>query len=149
MNPEMLLILLIAVSVAVFVGEPLIRRSASDLSAEAGDPIFEQLSLQKETLYTAIRDLEFDFHTGKVDQKDYTKLRQHLETEALQILRQLDDADPNAGLESDLEQQILALRQQTPGQLHAACLPPCPRCGVILLGGENFCPSCGRPLLSA
>jgi hypothetical protein len=149
MSPEMLLMLLIAVSVVVFVGEPLLRRSASDMSVEAGDPIFEQLSLQKEMLYTAIRDLEFDFHTGKVDQKDYTNLRQHLETEALQVLRQLDEADPGAGLEGDLEQEILALRRQTPVQLHAACLPPCPRCGVILQGGENFCPSCGRPLLSA
>ena len=34
-------------------------------------------------LYGAIRDLDFDFQTGKVDQKDYAELRQQLEREAV------------------------------------------------------------------
>jgi hypothetical protein len=148
MSSETLLIFLIAVSVIVFIGEPLIRRSAPAVSVEPGDHVLEQLSLQKETLYTAIRDLEFDFHTGKVDQKDYANLRQHLEAEALHVLRQLDEVEPFAGLESELERQILAFRQQPPVQPRSAFPSPCPHCGVILQGSENFCPSCGQPLLS-
>ena len=107
------------------------------------------MSLQKETLYTAIRDLEFDFHTGKVDQKDYTNLRQHLESEAVQILQQLDEVDPLAGLDGELERQILALRQHPLSKGAAVSTLLCPGCAATLQGHENFCPSCGRPLLPA
>ncbi len=67
---------------------------------------------QKDTLYTAIRDLVFDFQTGKVDQQDYVELRQQLEREAVQVLRLLDTSDPGAVLDAALEQHIARLRQR-------------------------------------
>jgi hypothetical protein len=149
MSMDIMVILLMAVGVVVFVGEPLVRRARQPGYVPSGDHELEQLGLQKETLYTAIRDLDFDFQTGKVDQKDYTELRQQLEGEAVHILRRIDAADPLAGLDQDLERQIIALRR------HQVALPPvlpqshCPGCGVRLQGDENFCPTCGRPLLSA
>jgi hypothetical protein len=145
----LLILLLIAVSVVIFVGEPLIRRSIPSALAGTPDHTLEQLTLQKETLYTAIRDLDFDFHTGKVDQKDYTNLRQRLEDEALQVLHQLDDADPLVGLDSELERQILTFRQRTSSTLHSTSPITCPGCAATLEGRENFCPSCGQQLLSA
>ena len=50
-----------------------------------------------------MRDLAFDFQTGKVDQQDYTELRQQLAGEAVQVLRLLDASDPGAALEAVLE----------------------------------------------
>lgn len=149
MNLEVLLMLLIAVSVVAFVGEPWLHRQAAAApadTAETADHRLEQLLLQKDTLYMAIRDLDFDFRTGKVDQKDYTSLRQQLETDALQILRQLDEVDPLAVLDSELERQILALRQQTPATGPAALSVACCGCGTTLQGSENFCPACGQPV---
>ncbi len=85
----------------------------SSKRAAEGDDDTERLLLQKEMLYGAIRDLDFDFQTGKVDQKDYAELRQQLEREAVQILRQLDAADPLVALDHEIEQQVLALRRHS------------------------------------
>jgi len=71
-----------------------------------------RLLLQRDTFYTALRDLEFDFQTGKVDQKDYTELRQQLEREAVYILHLLDAPDSCTPLDAALEQHIALLRQR-------------------------------------
>ena len=149
MSPETLLLLLIAVSVLVFIGEPLVRQKLPSALLHSPDQRVEQLSLQKEMLYVAIRDLDFDFHTGKVDQKDYANLRQHLESEAVQILRQLDEVDPLTGLDGEIERQILALRQSSPVKRSPTSALLCSSCAATLQGSENFCPACGQPLLPA
>jgi hypothetical protein len=83
-------ICLMAICLVVGVGEPLVRRRSYGVRGAESDNETERLLLQKEMLYGAIRDLDFDFQTGKVDQKDYAELRQQLEGEAMQVLRQLD-----------------------------------------------------------
>lgn len=149
MSLDTIVILLIAVGTVVFVGEPLVRQvSHSPLTGDSG-PEMERLSLQKETLYTAIRDLDFDFQTGKVDQKDYAELRQHLEGEALQLLRQLGAVDPLAELDTELERQIYVLRQQRISPPYLPSQGTCLRCGSTLQGDEHFCPACGQPLMSS
>ena len=152
MSLDTIIIFLMAVGTVVFVGEPLVRRvfypaSASE-SAPESEQALERLSLQKETLYTAIRDLEFDFQTGKVDRKDYTELRQRFEEEAIQLLRQIDAVDPLIELDNELEHQIHALRQQRLSHLVLSSQNTCPRCRNTLQGDENFCSSCGQPLMS-
>ena len=108
---DLLLILGLILSTAGLVGAPFMHRQRpcreDDISASAS----AGLLLQKDTLYTAIRDLEFDFQTGKVDQKDYAELRQQLEREAVHVLRLLDALDPCTALDAALEQHAL-LRQR-------------------------------------
>ena len=152
MSLNTIVIFLVAVGTVIFVGEPLVRRAFHPAFADESEPESEQalerLSLQKETLYTAIRDLDFDFQTGKMDQKDYTELRQHFEGEAIQLLRQIDAVDPLIELDNELERQIHALRQQRLSHLDLSSQSTCPRCSGMLQGDENFCPSCGQPLMS-
>jgi rubrerythrin len=143
MSLDVLVILCMALGLVVFVGEPLVRQTANSGWHSEDTPEMERLSLQKETLYTAIRDLDFDFQTDKVDEKDYAELRHHLEDEALQILRQIDDVDPLAMLDVELERQILALRQHRASRTRLS-QGTCSGCGAILRGDENFCPSCGQ-----
>ena len=102
--------------------------------------------LQKEMLYGAIRDLDFDFQTGKVDQKDYAELRQQLEREAVQILRQLDAADPLIALDHEIEHQVFALRRHSASTGCGSSRESCFGCGTPLENGENFCPCCGQVL---
>lgn len=144
MSIDVVVILLMAIGFVVFVGEPFVRRTAAYWLTHDEQPEVEILSLQKETLYTAIRDLDFDFQTGKMDKTDYTELRGRLEGEALQVLRSLDDVDPLAALDKDLERQILDLRRQP-----RATDDVCRGCGAALEGGEKFCPSCGQSLISS
>jgi hypothetical protein len=145
MSPEFALIFLIGVAIVVFVGQPLVTRAAHSSPTDAVGQDFERLSVQKETLYSAIHDLDFDFQTDKMDREDYAAMRQHLEAEALQILRQIDRIDPLAELDNELERQILALRQAPPQ--HPSPSTPmvsCIACSARLHGTENFCPVCGH-----
>ena len=103
---DLVVICLMAMCVVIGVGEPLARRWSYKVHEQESDDDTERLLLQKEMLYGAIRDLDFDFQTGKVDQKDYAELRQQLEREALQILRQLDAADPLVALDHEIEHQV-------------------------------------------
>jgi hypothetical protein len=142
----MLIVVLIATGLVIFLGEPLVRREQATLPISAQALEAEQLSLHKETLYTAIRDLDFDYHTGKVDQQDYTVLRQQLEDEAIQILQALDNVDPLAALDSELERQIAALRQPFADEAVGPTWCQCPRCDTRVPGDERFCAACGQTL---
>ena len=95
-------------------------------------------------LYVAIRDLDFDFQTGKVDQKDYNELRQQLEREAVHILRQLDAVDPLVAFDNEVEQQVMILRRRHASTAYGAGREMCARCHTYLENDENFCPSCGQ-----
>jgi hypothetical protein len=144
---DLVVMMLMAIGIIVFVGEPLLRGQLPEpRQSESGSEV-EQLTLQKEMLYTAIHDLDFDFQTGKVDQQDYTELRRNLEEEAMQTLRQLDTVDPFTVLDDELERQIVALRQSSPPPATPKGL--CPGCGAKSQTGENFCAYCGQPLHSA
>jgi rubrerythrin len=145
MTLEFIIILLMGIAVVVFVGQPLVIRVSPYLSTDVAEQELERLSAQKEMLYTAIHDLDFDFQTSKVDREDYAAMRHHLETEAIEILQQIDRADPLAELDSDLERQILVLRQPSPPHIFSTTTVTCTTCGVRLHGNENFCPACGHP----
>ena len=148
---DLIIMVLIAAGLVIFIGEPLVRRHTRETLDSAQDQVVEQLTLQKETLYTAIRDLDFDYHTGKVDEHDFTELRSRLENEAIDLLRALDEVDPLASLDDELERQIAALRQ-TPSATAVAALnglstpSACTHCGTLLQGDENFCAACGHAL---
>lgn len=144
---DVVVMILMAVGLVVFLGEPLVRRHASDLRQSSSERELEQLTLQKETLYTAIYDLDFDYHTGKVDQHDYTELRHDLEEEAIQTLRQLDAVDPMAALDGELERQIAVLRQSH--LPHPTREDGCPSCGARRQDDGNFCAYCGQSLRPA
>ncbi|MDH3602473.1 MAG: zinc ribbon domain-containing protein [Candidatus Tectomicrobia bacterium] len=148
---DLIILVLIAAGLVIFIGEPLVRRHPHETLDSAQDREVDQLTLQKETLYMAIRDLDFDYHTGKVDEQDFTELRSRLENEAIAILRDLDKIDPFAGLDDELECQIAALRQTRSATAVAALSDlsapsVCTHCGTPLQGDENFCAVCGHSL---
>ncbi len=100
---DLILILGITLSIAGLVGAPFMHRPRPCRKEDTGASTSADLLLQKDTLYTAIHDLEFDFQTDKVDQKGYVELRQQLEWEAVHVLRLLDALDSCTPLDATLE----------------------------------------------
>jgi hypothetical protein len=125
---DLILILGMTMSMVVLVGEPFVRCPRRSPADDPSASVRAGLLRQKDTLYTAIRDLVFDFQTGKVDQQDYVELRQQLEREAVQVLRLLDTNDPVAALDAALEQHIARLRQRPTGISPVS--PPARACAV-------------------
>lgn len=149
MSVDGLFILLVAVGLAIFVGAPLFQQRFGDRLENAETHELERLTLHKETIYTAIRDLDFDLQTDKVDHHDYRELRHHLEAEAVELLQRIDEVDPLAGIDDEIERQVLAVRQRlrTP-DMQQALRGLCSNCHAIRQGDEKFCPFCGQPLNS-
>ena len=143
---DVALICLMAIGLVVCVGEPLVRRAAYTSHGREEHNGAESLVLQKEMLYGAIRDLDFDFQTGKVDQQDYGALRRQLEGEAVHILRQLDAVDPLVMFDNEIERQVLGLRRHHTSIVCGSSPETCPGCGTLLDSGDNFCAACGQAL---
>jgi hypothetical protein len=140
---DLFVLLLLAAGLVVFIGEPLLaQRSLRPVETQPPTQAIERLNQQKESLYTAIQDLDFDYQTGKVDQRDHAELRRQLEGEAIETLRELDGIDPLAALDETLEQQIARLRVAPSANIPST--EGCAKCGTDYPYDASFCAVCGQ-----
>lgn len=86
--------LLIAVLAVAFVAAPFffMTRRLSEPAAKdpgASDALADLLA-EKETVYAAIQELDFDFKSGKLSAEDHEMLRRRQEEHAATILKRID-----------------------------------------------------------
>ena len=87
---EVLLALALLAVVAWFVAGPL--RVARAERAAGEDPRLADLEARKEAKYREIRDAELDREQGKLSEADWRAADAELRREAIEILRQIDEA---------------------------------------------------------
>lgn len=96
----LIVLAVIAVSFALITG-PL--RAVRHTRSDAGDRLAD-LEAARDAKYQELRDAEMDLRTGKLSDDDYQAIDQTLRTEAIEILRRLDDAseprEPGSSLPS-------------------------------------------------
>jgi hypothetical protein len=80
--------LAIVVLVAVYVAQPLVTRTRVKVSADESPR--DKLLAERDALYAAIRDLDFDFQTGKLLEVDYRAARGEYTACGVEILKELD-----------------------------------------------------------
>ena len=97
-----------------------------DLGPEAAE--VEELPgvRERESIYSAIRDLEHDHETGKIAEADYTAMSEELRARAIDLLRR--------------EREGVAAAERTAAPSH------CDGCGAEVRDTDRFCSRCGRPL---
>jgi hypothetical protein len=87
---DFLIILVVIAVVVVVIVAPLRSRRA----AEAGESAARaDLEAARDAKYREIRDAELDYRTGKLSEADWRALDRGLRTEAVDILRRLDELD--------------------------------------------------------
>ena len=86
---------------------------------------------RRESVLSALRDLDFDFKTGKVSEEDYQPLRAQLIVEAAQ------DLEAEKREEQQLEALIQTRRNTQAGKV------TCEHCGASMEAGQPFCSTCG------
>ncbi len=180
MTPQVTMILMLAVTVgaALYVAWPLLfgRVRAEDyLALEGAEPALQRLYVQRDGVYAAMKELEFEFATGKLSEHDFQQLQERYKRKAVAILKRIDDARAGrlsrgalvefeddleverpraprkAGrrAELDVEQEIEAFRRRARESGEAAALT-CPSCGRPVLDPEAvFCAKCGAPVRDA
>lgn len=153
-----LAIALIIIGTFAFVAHPIFRRSDEFDVAFVGltDPVVEDLMVQRDATYAAIKDLENDHAMGKLSDNDYRSLRVKYESKAVAILQELDGlqgARQNGSLvtrERSIEEEVERLRRASTGggkcsKCNTAHAPDdvfCAKCGASLRGVR--CPTCGK-----
>jgi hypothetical protein len=83
--------LVLAFVVTVMVVSPLVTGQAAPLSDgpdRAG--AMRELAALRDVAYETLRDLEFDFHAGKIAEADYRELTARYQAEAAGVVERLD-----------------------------------------------------------
>lgn len=78
------------VAVLAFIGYPLFASPAGRVETIREGDEHQNLLYARETAYLALKDLEFDYKTGKLDEDDYKQLKRRYEGEAVAILKRID-----------------------------------------------------------
>lgn len=136
---------LLAAGVMLYLLEPVF--SGRGASAYAGEDDYDEGAARRRAALTALRDLEYDRMTGKLDGRDYELLKGELSRDALRRLGpELDEngSDPrleraNRALEAEISQLRKALREGR----------QCTGCGHVNRTGARFCGFCGQVLDSS
>ena len=90
--------LILVLIVLIVVGVPLFAKLSNKKLFSSVDPSaeeFKHLLVRKEEVLLAIKEMEFDYKTGKISDADCATLKQKLETEALALLEKIDALERN------------------------------------------------------
>ncbi len=103
----------------------------------------EVLEREKEGVYLAIRELEFDHGTGVVSDDDYRRLMARYRGHAMSLLKTIDQFGPEAGTSSrEAFAEPGADRPEAKQEEAAGVI--CPACNAESVPGHRFCTHCGR-----
>jgi len=108
----------IAAGVLLFVFTPLFANRDTIAQTTNRENRRRQLLEERERVYEAIRELEFDHRMGKVEDDDYQETRTRYETQAVELMQTLDKANGRAdhpdrtpsAKDDDIEREIAAIR---------------------------------------
>ena len=151
--------ILLAVAVVFFVLHPVAVGLQAPMDAEEEE--FTNAQHRKKVTLLALRDVEYDFQAGKLDEADYVQMKRELAEEALDAIDR-EEAEwrvregarnggarvvggngggaDSAGGRGAIEQEIAALRASIrEGVVCSLCAHPNPR-------GSRFCGDCGAAL---
>ncbi len=136
--------------VIVYILLPVIQGRQASL--ERSEDELTESEAKKRVSLLALRDVEYDFATGKLDETDYRELKGEISREALVALRDVEaeselrrggptqpEAEGTGGIEADIAAVREGLRRGT----------TCHACGHLNADGSRFCASCGAQLPAA
>ena len=134
---------LLVVAVILFILQPMLSGRRASLHREMDEPT--EAESRRRFALLALRDVEYDHATGKLDEVDYRVLRRELAAEALTALERVNSeaAAERSGAPSELEDEIARLRSG----LRSGTT--CAACGSGNDEGSSFCAYCGVPLRAA
>ena len=112
--------ILIAAGVLLFVFTPLFdpRETNTITQISRREARRRDLIEQRDMIYEAIRELDFDHRMGKVEEDDYRQTRARYTAQAVELIKSLDKASERAdrpapepqGISDQIESEIAAIR---------------------------------------
>jgi len=136
---------LVAVGMAVFVATPLLaRESAATSSLPVDVTPLSDLKRRRLVVYENLKDLEFEYQSGKLASQDYQSLKQNYLGEAATLMAASQEAEQLKEIDALLEREVAARRasrKKSPPQDYV-----CPKCGFENPVPVKFCGECGTKI---
>ena len=129
---------LVAGAVTLFILQPILSGLHASL-VRAEDELTDTEARKRVTLL-ALRDVEYDFLAGKLDEEDYLSLKADFTAEALAALEADTAGSKPHFLDDDVEAEITKIR----AALRSGLM--CRSCGFGNDDGSHFCSECGQEL---
>ena len=132
----------IAAAVLWFVFRPLFIDRGTLEESTRSQSRRRQLIEERERVLETIRELDFDYRMGKVEEVDYADARGRYEAQAIQVMKSIDNSNgkpAQADVEKQVEAEIAGLRKSGKGN-------KCSSCGTALAPDARFCDQCGSPV---
>lgn len=149
--------MLVSAGVILFVLLPLLRGDWAAM--ERSDDEVTEADARKQAALRGLRDAEYDFRSGKLDQADYQIIKSDLARQALEAMQDTGVAGntANDGQASDAAARSAKGRAPDPAvkSLEAEIARvrrgiaqgrTCPACGHLNVKKSRFCTGCGRSL---
>ena len=133
--------ILLVGAIVYFILQPLLTGMRASLE-RTEDELSDAEARRRVTL-KALRDVEYDYMSGKLDERDYGELKRELSAEALEAMKAVEQEEDAEAVEAALEEEIRKVREGL--RTGSAC----PGCGHANPPGSRFCGACGHPLESA
>ncbi len=161
------LAVLLTLLVGGFIGYPLLKPRQSPVEAFR-DENTEELHSRRDTTYSMLKELEFDYQSGILTEEDYRELAARYKGKAISILKDIDSVEKGSAGEDEIEKKVRELRRgkkpatgnagpkssarveaevekqvqerrQKAGQF-------CGQCGTRRKPDDRFCSNCGARL---
>lgn len=137
-------VLLVAAAV-LFILQPLL--TGEEASLERSEDEMSDAEATRRVKLLALRDVEYDYATGKLDEADYRELRRELSAEALAALDEVErESTPAVGSDGDLDAEAAIEREVARARRELREGVPCATCGNVNRPGSRFCSACGGAL---
>lgn len=123
----------LAIATAMFIAYPLLQKQKSKASFALNHRA-QEMEARKNEIYAAIRDIDFDYQMGKLTKEDYETLRQQYKTEAIGMMKQIDQTASRSS------------RRTTTSATVKNAERFCHHCGQPVGPEDQFCNACGGKL---
>lgn len=112
------------------------------------DRMLESLIRKKESIYTNIKDLRFEFQMGKLSEEDYQSLEAGYQVEASNVLQRIEILMSDTRFNSTIEEEVTRRRRNGKAK-DVTGAQPCSACGAPVRLGNRFCNACGATVAVA
>ncbi|MBI4295210.1 MAG: zinc ribbon domain-containing protein [Chloroflexi bacterium] len=156
--------ILLVLAVLLVVTYPILR--PKPVPEAADDSGQRDLIARRDTLYSALAELQMDYEMGNLSPADHKQLEERYKEKAMSVLREMDIVAEEGDLDTAIERQVARLRRSRRGAPHkreedaeqdieqevlrlrqrpatTRALVPCPHCGHEIAAAARFCPQCG------
>lgn len=136
---DFILMMILMATIAYVVRPYWQRQSTIGLHKSNGQ--LADLKTKRDTLLAAIKDIEFDYQTGKISAEDFSEMNARYRFQAIEMMKRIDGSG-NRHRTQKLEEELSKMRsqQKKPGTNF------CPQCGTAAAIGDLFCSECGKHL---